>query len=340
MPRGRGRGVVNYRNEILINIVSNMLPNGEYAWQAVATAYQAESGEAELRDTTDLKKHWHKVLCNGGKKPTGKPGAMTDRIFRCIAIERQILDKTSSGMMGASSLEDDNSISLTSSEGSEEGAGDKNEEDDYVPRPERRAGDDIVGGVDDVDFAAPLPPLPPPVVNEEPPVQNEVAPDVEEGFLAANEEEVMAAVDGVVPSDGVDRNAQSNRRRSSTLARKTSSEKTKNSSNKNKERTNVAGAIVQLCESFKDGGTARDDNTTRDMINMMMMNQMSMMGARMERQERKERKEERRERKRAKKRKLKKKAKKKARRVAAGDNGVSSSSSSSSSSSGSSSDSE
>ena len=73
--------MVNYRNEILINIVSNLLPNGEYAWQAVATAYQAESGEKDPRDTSDLKKHWHKVLCNGGKKPTGKPGAMTDRIF-------------------------------------------------------------------------------------------------------------------------------------------------------------------------------------------------------------------------------------------------------------------
>jgi len=47
MPKGRSRGVVNYRNEILINIVSNLLPNGEYAWQAVATAYQAESGKID-----------------------------------------------------------------------------------------------------------------------------------------------------------------------------------------------------------------------------------------------------------------------------------------------------
>ena len=55
-----------------------MLTNGEYAWQAVATAYQAESGETDPWDTTDLKKHWHKVLCNGGKKPTRKPGAVTN----------------------------------------------------------------------------------------------------------------------------------------------------------------------------------------------------------------------------------------------------------------------
>ena len=182
MPRGRGRGVVNIRNEILINIVSNMLPNGEYAWQAVATAYQVESGETDLRDTTDLKKHWHKVLCNGGKKPTGKPGAMTDRIFRCIAIERQILNKTSSGMMSALSLEDENSISLTSSEGSEEGE-DDDEVEDFVNRPESHAGDGLVGGVDVADFAAPLPPLLPPFVDEVPPVQNEVVAAIEGGAV-------------------------------------------------------------------------------------------------------------------------------------------------------------
>jgi hypothetical protein len=53
MPRGRAWGVANNKNEILINIISNMLPNGEYAWQAIATAYQAESGEKNLRDAMD-----------------------------------------------------------------------------------------------------------------------------------------------------------------------------------------------------------------------------------------------------------------------------------------------
>jgi hypothetical protein len=54
MPWGWAWGVVNYKNEILINIISNMLPNGEYAWQAIATAYQAESSKRDLHDTTDL----------------------------------------------------------------------------------------------------------------------------------------------------------------------------------------------------------------------------------------------------------------------------------------------
>ncbi len=168
---------------------------GEYAWQAVATTYQAESGEIDPRDTSDLKKHWHKkvLLCNGGKKPTGKPGANTNRIFRCIAIERQILDKTSSGMMGASSLEDENNISLTSSEGSEEGREDDDEVKDFVNRPESRAGDGLVGGVDGANFAAPLPPLLPPFVDEVPPVQNEVSAAVDGGAV---QNEVYVAVDG------------------------------------------------------------------------------------------------------------------------------------------------
>ncbi len=241
--------MVNYRNEVLINIVSNLLPNGEYAWQAVATAYQAESGEKDPWDTSDLKKHWHKVLCNGGKKPTGKPGANTDRIFRCIAIERQILEKTSSGMMGASSLEDENNISLTLSEGSEEGE-DDDEVEDFVNRPESHAGDGLVGGVDVADFAAPLPPLLPPFVDEVlPPVQNEVVAAIEGGAV---QNEVSAAVDGgaVQVSVAVDGGAfranggdpnEHNRRRGSTSSRKESSkscklssQKTKNSSNKNK----------------------------------------------------------------------------------------------------------
>ena len=87
MAKGRERGVPNYKNEILIRIISEMLPNGEYAWQAVAATYHVESGEALVRNSDDLKKHWVKNLCNGMKKPTGKPGTNKDRIFRCIAIK-------------------------------------------------------------------------------------------------------------------------------------------------------------------------------------------------------------------------------------------------------------
>ena len=68
---GRRKGAVNYKNNVLIKIVGEILPNSEYGWQAVANAYQEETKEETTRDTSDLKKHWIKNLCNNMKKPTG-----------------------------------------------------------------------------------------------------------------------------------------------------------------------------------------------------------------------------------------------------------------------------
>jgi hypothetical protein len=66
----------------------------------VALGYQEQLKEEILRNTADMKKHWIKVLCNGMKKPTGWMGEAGDRIHRCMAIEKKILKKTHSGMMG------------------------------------------------------------------------------------------------------------------------------------------------------------------------------------------------------------------------------------------------
>ncbi len=63
------KGAVNYKNKVLIRIVGEILPNGEYGWQGVVNAYQEET-----KDTTDLKKQWIKNLCNNMKKPTGQMG--------------------------------------------------------------------------------------------------------------------------------------------------------------------------------------------------------------------------------------------------------------------------
>jgi hypothetical protein len=46
-------------------------------------------------------------LCNNFKKPTGATGENGDRIQRCIEIERRIQGKTSSGILGASSGEEE-----------------------------------------------------------------------------------------------------------------------------------------------------------------------------------------------------------------------------------------
>ncbi len=84
------KGSVNYKNKLLINIVADVLPNGEYGWQIIALAYQEQLKEEILHDNADMKKHWIKVLCNGMKKPTGQMGEVGNRIHRCMAIEKKI----------------------------------------------------------------------------------------------------------------------------------------------------------------------------------------------------------------------------------------------------------
>jgi hypothetical protein len=80
---GHCKGAKNYKNEVLIRCVLDILPNDEYGWQAVALAYQEAAQEDEVRNTDDLKKHWIKKLCNGMQKPTGWQGGDTsDRIMR------------------------------------------------------------------------------------------------------------------------------------------------------------------------------------------------------------------------------------------------------------------
>jgi hypothetical protein len=39
------KGYVNYKNDVLIDIVEEILPNGELGWEAVAIAYQAKLNE-------------------------------------------------------------------------------------------------------------------------------------------------------------------------------------------------------------------------------------------------------------------------------------------------------
>ncbi|KAL3802053.1 hypothetical protein HJC23_010809 [Cyclotella cryptica] len=85
------------------------------AWSA---AYKEKTGEANLRSEDDLKRNWVRKLCNNMKKPTGRSGGnATDRIHRCLEIQRRILDKTSSGILGASS-DDDNRFDPSSSSSS------------------------------------------------------------------------------------------------------------------------------------------------------------------------------------------------------------------------------
>ena len=74
-----------------------------------------------MHSEDDLKMNWLRKLFNSMKKPTDKMGVVTkDHTNRCIEIKRRILDKTSSGILGALSEEDFNPSLLSSSSGDEE----------------------------------------------------------------------------------------------------------------------------------------------------------------------------------------------------------------------------
>jgi hypothetical protein len=131
MPRKKG--AVNYKNDVLIDIVEEILPNGELGWEAIAIAYQAKSNEEMQQDTTNVKKHWMKNLCNSMKKPMGWTGENGDRICRCIAIEKKIMRKTHSGFLGVLSDKDDvaNNFPVGSAD---EGGLDDEIDDDVIER--------------------------------------------------------------------------------------------------------------------------------------------------------------------------------------------------------------
>ncbi len=86
----RTKGSVNYKNDVLINIINKLLPNGEVAWEAVCTAYFTQSKEKVLRNTMDARKHWIKNLCNNMQKRTGRTGENGDRIHQCMLIEKKL----------------------------------------------------------------------------------------------------------------------------------------------------------------------------------------------------------------------------------------------------------
>ncbi len=90
MPRQVG--AKNYKNDVLIAIIEEVLPNGELDWDAVALAYQEQTREETKCDTDNLKRYWIRNLCKGMKKPMGQPGAANNRVLRCIAIEQKIME--------------------------------------------------------------------------------------------------------------------------------------------------------------------------------------------------------------------------------------------------------
>ena len=87
--RGGGKaGRVRYNNDLFLDTVEKILPCGRLNWDRVGRLYQESSGEAEPRDSDDLKKHFGK-LTNHGKAVTGN--AATPQLARAQSIYEKML---------------------------------------------------------------------------------------------------------------------------------------------------------------------------------------------------------------------------------------------------------
>jgi hypothetical protein len=260
MPRKKGS--VNYKNKLLINIVADVLPNGEYGWLTVALAYQEQLKEEILRDTADTKKHWIKVLCNGMKKPTGRTGEAGNRIHRCIAIEKKIIKKhtrecwdschpTTKPPQRGGGIVEENALqaSLFDCSSSTVG-GEDNAVNNSMESLESVEQDDVPTTVPD------NPPHNPPLCERH---------------------SIMSQGDS--GNDGVDElvtpNVRAHLKGAGDLM---ILHKTKNSSNKSKECTLIAGAIVKMIERQESGGMAAS-------MTMMLMRQLDTMNSSLERRE-------------------------------------------------------
>ncbi len=259
---GRRTGVPNYQNAILIRIVERLLPNGNEGWRLVALAYKEESGEENLRSEDDLKKNWVRKLCNNMKKPTGRMGAdVKDRINRCIEIERRILDKSSSGILGGSDEDELNPSSPSSSD---------NEDGEYKQPESSEEEEEEEERPTETTFTPP------------PPVPALPLMDVTD-HADVNADAVDAVTDAISNGAASRTSTGSGKRSKSRWTGK--SYKTKNSTNR--ERGSVTKSIEKIASSIVDG-------KSNDLHQFMLMRKMEWDEA--EERRRQEREEARRER--------------------------------------------
>lgn len=96
---GRKAGVPNYKKEIFLNVVSDVLPSGANEWQIVAERYQMASGEIIVREGADVKRYFIENCCNNNKKPTGRSSPPPE-VARAQTIHARILNKSFAGSYG------------------------------------------------------------------------------------------------------------------------------------------------------------------------------------------------------------------------------------------------
>jgi hypothetical protein len=60
-------GKPNYKDQILLDVISEIIPVSSEHWIEVGNKYKELSGEVILRDVVQLKKHFTSKMCNGFK---------------------------------------------------------------------------------------------------------------------------------------------------------------------------------------------------------------------------------------------------------------------------------
>lgn len=101
----RDRGVSNYNNELLLEVIKMLKPVSTSDWQRVATRYAELKSDSIVRDGATIKRHFHEKMCNKGLKPTGS--AATDKRGQAIREAQKVLhaimESVSTGIYGGKS---------------------------------------------------------------------------------------------------------------------------------------------------------------------------------------------------------------------------------------------
>lgn len=274
---GRPPGVRNYQNNVLIDIVERLLPQGLEGWREVALEYQRESNEPVLRRGEDVRDNWVKKLCKNMKKPTGTPGDLRDRHFRCLRIERRIQDRANAAILGVDSAE--------SSHRDDDGTKSSDDDDDDDAVAAAEVG--VVGGPpEDIQFSPIRPENEGGDVDEEVAAANnagEMNAAVARGEDAARARPSRASSAVSAAASSAFSAAASQGGRNSTAPRRSPSsfvvesgggggEKTKNSTNR--DRVSLSKSIQRVAESLETaGGGGGESGMMVSMLSMQMQQQ-------------------------------------------------------------------
>jgi hypothetical protein len=134
----------NYNSRLLLEVIRGILPAGADAWQRVAETYQVRSGEANLRDKDDVKRHFNQKMCMNNKKPTSGTQDHKELVKDSQEVHRLILSKFAAEGYGSenSSDESDNDYEeeQESVENGETNDNNQQQDADEVSDVERQVG--------------------------------------------------------------------------------------------------------------------------------------------------------------------------------------------------------